>query len=124
MSPYVPLVQPRTIDEIFINRCFVDSSMIRKGFEHSRDPYGLGHNWYHLSVPAGCEKYGLMEATYINSVWHTTFVKLHPDLEPFVSKAIFWPPSGYSIIHTPRGPWVTATGGGMIGGCAICFLKE
>jgi hypothetical protein len=124
MSPYVPLVQPRTIDEIFVNRRYVNKRMIPKGFEHSRDPYRLGPNWYHLDVPDNIEKYHLMPSQHIDGVWNTTFVQLHPDVEPFVMKAIFWPPSGFSIIHTPKGPWVTATGRGMIGGCAICYLKE
>lgn len=124
MKPYVPLFSPLSIDEIFSDRRYVNQHMILKGREHSRDPYKLGPNWYHLNVPDGVEQYHLMPSTHINDNWHTTYVQLHPDLEPFVMKAIFWPPSGFSVIHTPKGPWVTATGTGCIGSCALCFLKQ
>lgn len=125
MNLYTPLVAPRTIDEIFSDRRYVSQAQIAPERRHSRDPYNLGHGWYHLSVPENCERFGLMASGHINGVWNTTYAQLNAELESIVKQAIFWPPSGFEVINLIDGrSWVVATGNGMIGGCAICFLEE
>ena len=120
-----PTLPESRVDAIFAEIRRVSDKDIVPSKRHSRDPYGLGKDWYHLAVPHNVEGYGLEPSGHIDGVWYTTFVKLRPEVDEALKPRLLWPPSGLSIIRHPinRRVWLTASGNNMIGGCTVCYIE-
>lgn len=123
IQPILPECRP---SEIFAEVRRVSNKDIAPNRKNSRDPYGLGEGWIHLTVAQDMPAFDLEAGRFIKGVWNTTFVKLRPEVETTLKHAIFWPPFGLCIIHHPvtQRAWLTATGAGCVGSCTVCYLVE
>lgn len=123
---FTPILPDSTLMDIFaeIRRLSERDKIAKNTF----DDYGLGPHWYHLSIPhiLPTSAIGVLEpGGHINGIWHTTFVKLRPEVADAIKSKgrIFWPPVGLEIIHrVDDRHWLYATGAHHIGGCVVCYL--
>ena len=122
-TPIFPDCRP---SEIFAEIRQVSSNDIVPEKKNTNDPYDLGPGWYHLTVSHDMPEFDLVASTHIAGVWHTTYVKLLPTVEPILRHAIMWPPAGFTIGYHPvsKKAWLTAVGHRMIGECTVCYVVE